>query len=357
MEFVVEHDLGSTRAVILGRQGKYGEAVRQYLDENQESEALDLALEHIDEVAQDSEAFNAIVETFLWRYISFGCRGWPESADIPSHKIDELLGNIPGTHLSDRDKKTVCDHDCFLQERQLTSAVQLFIFRLIFQEVKSEKAQKILCNHVLRCESLSLDSQARAVRLLAFDYIFDDVSLAFDISSQDGVVSSMELFHQYSLLIRDVAIDKTPWDSSWLMTLFQFEKDGEGVRIRPGTFLYQDYRAREPSPNQSAEDLGHGAVTLSREAFAQNLSRALSERLYPRIKDKDRTTARLRLFDPCIPVIVHGACRGGHSFVHHLDVAWFNRRARYHLQHIMILDNLYAFGLLDDFPARMRNQR
>ena len=109
MEFVVEHDLGSTRAAILGRQGKYGEAVRQYLDENQESEALDLALEHIGEVTRDSEAFNAIVEKFLWRSISFGCRGWPEGADIPSHKMDELIRSIPGTHLSDRDKKTVCD--------------------------------------------------------------------------------------------------------------------------------------------------------------------------------------------------------------------------------------------------------
>ena len=108
MEFVVEHDLGSTRAVILGRQGKYGEAVRQYLKENQESEALDLALEHIDEVTRDGEAFNAIVETFLWRYLSFGCRGWPEGVDVPSDKIDELLRSIPGTHLSGRDKKMVC---------------------------------------------------------------------------------------------------------------------------------------------------------------------------------------------------------------------------------------------------------
>ena len=109
MEFVVEHDLGSTRAAILGRQGKYGEAVRQYLDENQESEALDLALAYIDEVTRDSEAFNAIVEKFFWRYLSFGCCGWPESADIPSHKIDKLLRSIPGMRLSDRDKRTVCD--------------------------------------------------------------------------------------------------------------------------------------------------------------------------------------------------------------------------------------------------------
>lgn len=114
MEFVVEHDLSSTRAVILGRQGKYGEAVRQYLDENQESEALDLALAHIDEVTRDSEAFNAIVEKFLWRYLSFGCRGWSESADIPFCKMDKLLRSIPGTHLSDRDKKTVCDPWPFL---------------------------------------------------------------------------------------------------------------------------------------------------------------------------------------------------------------------------------------------------
>jgi hypothetical protein len=224
--------------------------------------------------------------------------------------------------------------------------------------VKSAKAYKILSNYVLRCESLRLDSQAIAVRLLAFDYVFDDVSLAFDTSSQEGVVSSLELFHQYSLLIRDVAMHKTPWDSSWLVTLFQLEKDGEGVRIRPGTFIYQNYyRTREPSPSQSTEDLGHAPVTLSRQEFAQNLSRALSERLYSRIRDKDRTTSRLRLFDPCIQLVIYGSCRGDHSAAHQLDVAWFNRRARYHLQHIMILDNLYAFGLLDDFPIRVRNQR
>jgi hypothetical protein len=254
-------------------------------------------------------------------------------------------------------KRWFVTHSRLLQEKQLTSAVQLFVFRLIFQEVKSAKAYKILSNHVLRCESLRLDSQARAVRLLALDYVFDDMALAFDTSSQDGVVSSLELFHQYSVLIRDVAVDKTPWDSSWLMTLFQLEKDGEGVRIRPGTFIYEEYRTRKPSPHQSAEDLEPAAVTLSREEFAQNLSRALSERLYARIKDKDRTTSRRRLFDPCIQVVIYGSCRGDHSAAHQLDVAWFNRRARYHLQHIMILDNLYAFGLLDDFPSRVRNQR
>ena len=108
MEFAVEHDLGLTRAAMLERQGKYGEAVRQYLDEDKESEALDLALEHIVEVTRDVDAFNAIVEKFLWRHLSFGCRGWPDSVDIPFHKIDELLKKIPGKNLTDGDKMTVC---------------------------------------------------------------------------------------------------------------------------------------------------------------------------------------------------------------------------------------------------------
>lgn len=117
MEFLVEHDLGLTRAVMLGRQEKYGEAVRQYLDENQQSEALDLTLEHIDEVARDVGAFNAIVEKFLWRHLSFGCRGWPESTDISFENIDALFRRIPGKNLSDGDRKMVRgSHSFFLRE-------------------------------------------------------------------------------------------------------------------------------------------------------------------------------------------------------------------------------------------------
>lgn len=108
MEFVIEHDLGATRAVILVGQKKYGEAVRQYLDEKQDSEALDLALEHIDDVMRDVGAFDAIVENILWRYLSFGCRGWPEGARITPDKILSFLERIRGLNLNDRDQKMVC---------------------------------------------------------------------------------------------------------------------------------------------------------------------------------------------------------------------------------------------------------
>jgi hypothetical protein len=109
MEFVIEHDLGVTRAVILGRQGKYGEAFRQYLDEDQDLEALDLALAHIDDVIRDVDAFDSLVGRFFWRYLSFGCRGWPEDAKIPSDKILVLHGKIRRPNMNDRYQNTVCE--------------------------------------------------------------------------------------------------------------------------------------------------------------------------------------------------------------------------------------------------------
>jgi len=105
MEFVVDHDLGATRAVMLRSQGRYGDAVRQYLDEGQESEALDLTLEHIDDVMRDPDTFDAIVERFLWRHLSFGCRGWPEGAMILSDKISALLEGIRSVNMDNRDQK------------------------------------------------------------------------------------------------------------------------------------------------------------------------------------------------------------------------------------------------------------
>lgn len=108
MEFVVEHDLGVTRAAILVGQRKYGEAVRQYLDEGQDSEGLNLALEHIDDMIRDADTFDAIVNRFFWRYLSFGCRGWPEGARIPPDKILVLLERTRALDLNERDQKMVC---------------------------------------------------------------------------------------------------------------------------------------------------------------------------------------------------------------------------------------------------------
>ncbi|KAH9005757.1 hypothetical protein EDB86DRAFT_3162664 [Lactarius hatsudake] len=319
MEFVIEHELGAARAIILGKQEKYGEAVRQYLEDGQELDALEMALDHIDDVTQDFEAFNAIVTKILWRYLSFGCRGWSENIGIPAFMIRKLLDTIPLRELRVREQK------------------MLYLFGLIFLGELSTTSRK--------------DSR---FKLLALDFYFDDMSSALDVSSQSGIVSSLHLFYEYSLLMRNAALDRAPWDSPWLCTLFQIETDDEDVRTKPGTLVYDDSMRSDSSlPEELPE---HSAVSLSRERFSEQLKRLLWERLDTRISKKDRMSSRLSLFDPCIQLTLYGSCRLDHTASHHLDEGWFNRRVRFHLQQVMILDNLHAFGRTE-FPERVKKQR
>ncbi|KAI9453671.1 hypothetical protein BJY52DRAFT_1153029, partial [Lactarius psammicola] len=325
MEFIVEHELGVARAVVLEKQKKYGEAVRQYLDEGQELEALELALAHIDDVTQDPEAFNAIVTKILWRYLSFGCRGWSENGRISARQICELLETIPLRELR-------------VGEQEMVGF--------------STTSRETLANHILRCDPF--DPLDRKFKLLALDFYFDDISSALDVSSQSGIVSSLHLFHEYSLLMRDAALDRAPWDSPWLCTLFQIEAEGEDVQTKPGTFIYEgSMRGDSPRPE---EQLEHSALPLPREIISENINRLLWERLNTRILEKDCISSRLSVFNPCIQLTLHGTCYLNHSASHHLDDSWFNRRVRFHLQQVMILDNLHAIGHTE-FPERMRSQR
>ncbi|KAH9172884.1 hypothetical protein EDB89DRAFT_2229130 [Lactarius sanguifluus] len=322
MEFVVEHELWVARAAILRKQKKYREAVRQHLDEGEELDALEIALEHIEEVTQDPDTFNAIIAQILWRYLSFGCRGWSERTGIPASKVNKLLQAIPLRGLRFR-------------EQQMLS-----LFKLIFLGRTSTTSQKTL-DHILRCDPLD-----RASKLLALDFYFDDMSSALDVSSQSAFLSSLQLFYEYSLLMRDGALDRAPWNSPWLCTLFQIERYGEKVRIKQGTLLYEHCtRAGSSRPKEQ--------IKLSCQMFIKSFNRLLWERLDTRISEKDRVSLSLSLFDPCIQPrpILHETCCSDH-----LDESWFNRRVRFHLQHVMILDNLHAFDLTRG-PERMKSRR
>ena len=213
----------------------------------------------------------------------------------------------------------------------------------------STNSRKTLASYILRCDHLD-----RASKLLALDLYFDDMSSALDVSSQAGIVSSLRLFHEYSLLMRDSALDKAPLDSPWLCTLFQIERDGEDVRTKPGTFVYQgSVRGDSLQPEEQPEQ---SVVSLSYHKFSENINRLLWERLNTRVSEKDRISSRLSIFHPCIHLTLHRTCHSDHSASHLLDENWFNQRVRFHLQQVMILDTLHAFGRTD-FPERMKSQR
>lgn len=221
------------------------------------------------------------------------------------------------------------------------------------QGAKSTIVQDIRSYHVLCSNS------HKAVKLLVLDYIFDDMSSALDVSSQETTISSLQLFYEYSLLIRDAADGQASWKPLPISTLFQFKMDEKGVRTQPGTFLHKHTQTGQRS--QLSGQLELPKVSLPRDVFAKKFSHLLSNRLESRIKDKDRVVSRLSLFDPCILQTLHGTCCGDHPgpICHQLDEDWFNRRVRFHLLQILILDNLYAFDFADfaDSRTRIRSQR
>ncbi|KAI0297514.1 hypothetical protein B0F90DRAFT_1819254 [Multifurca ochricompacta] len=298
-----------------------------YLQQDREMEALDLALEHTDEVTRDVQVFHAVAPDSYGDIFHSGVAdGRQRGASSKRKKILMLLERIPREHLNDEDRRWRAGL-FFYFDRSTDLYVQLDIFKLITLEV-------------------SLD---RSIKLLALDYFFDDIPRLW-MYPRSRELSHFANFYEYSLLIKDAALDKAPWESAWLCTLFQFEMDGEGIRIRPETLIYEFINS------QPEEYQGYPLVSLSREAFSFNLRRLLSERLHCRIKEKDRVTLHLRLFDPCIWSTLGSTCSGDHSATHQIDESWFNRRILFYLQHIMILDNHYVFSLTD-FPVRIRNQR
>jgi hypothetical protein len=92
--------------------------------------------------------------------------------------------------------------------------------------------------------------------------------------------------------MKDCVLEKSPLDSPWFCTLFQIERDGEEVRTKPGTFVYEgSLRSDSPRPEDS-EQLETSAVSLSIDNFSENINRLLWERLNTRILEKDRISLR-----------------------------------------------------------------
>ena len=147
--------------------------------------------------------------------------------------------------------------------------------------------------------------------------------------------------------MKDAALDKTPWNSPWHCSLFQIECCRKKVQMKPETAIYEHCNSSTTNvPPKSSARL----TKLPRDEFCNSLKRLLWERLNARISEKDRVSSSLSLFDPCLQSALHGSCGSPH------DETLFNQRVRFHLQHVVILNNLHALGLTET-PQRMESQR
>lgn len=103
MDFIVQRNLRAARAYLLEKQGKYWEAIQQWLEDSQVPSAMDVHLRHIDDASRDPRIMNALTN-FLWRHLSFGLRTWPKSAGVRVGKIRELLGALSKQNLVTSEK-------------------------------------------------------------------------------------------------------------------------------------------------------------------------------------------------------------------------------------------------------------
>jgi hypothetical protein len=107
MTFAIKHDITEALAPIFERQGKYKDSIIQYLRDGHALEARHVALEHVTEIRWNRNMFNTVIEGFLWRYLSFSRRAWPESAEISVDGVHTMLDAISTQPLEDRERDAV----------------------------------------------------------------------------------------------------------------------------------------------------------------------------------------------------------------------------------------------------------
>jgi hypothetical protein len=169
------------------------------------------------------------------------------------------------------------------------------------------------------------------MKLFSLDCLYDDIHTIARNSRESGAASILDLFRQYSLLMREVALERTPWEVPWLRTLFQFKKDGPRINIRPRTFLFRGFKK---SPTSSVSPLP--------SEFLSNMRRLLLDRLYTRTMTQDSIFASLTVFDPYIRFVPNDSenNQGDHLDSGPLAERWFNLRIRVHLQRIINVDDV-----------------
>lgn len=228
----------------------------------------------------------------------------------------------------------------------LTFIKQVDIFKPVIQVPRSPHFEKslatILCRHQVD----------KAMKLFALDCLFDDISIIVGGNSpQHDTPSIMDLFHQYSLMMREAASERSPLEVLWYCALFQFKKkDRDGVRIdiRRGTLLFDHLQARKTSAVA-------GGSLLLRE-FVRNMKCVLVDRLHARTLKADRNFAKLPLFNPYIRFASEEKGHRRPPGPRQDYGNQFNQRVQVHLRWIMILDTLY--GINSGSPcAWMKHQR
>ncbi|KAI0042889.1 hypothetical protein FA95DRAFT_510755 [Auriscalpium vulgare] len=321
-EFMLHHDFGDAHVAILSEEYKFAEAGEQCLKDGKVLDGVRLLLQDTSPTQKDSQerARDALVAV-LWQHMSFGMRSWLQDEKEPMSAVLSLFGSLGAGILRDEDQSTI---------------------RMV---------ESINSGDRRRAKALVGRDTPRAVLIMSLDFIFDDWSHV-DLDTEVAVLFSQQRCITYAYGIHLLALDKMPWNSVLVRTLFGVRRRNEDlVTLIPGTFLYDRIPWNE-------ENIATGNAVPNR-VFADTLRRALSERLQLRVKKLEEICARVSFFNPCLRKLFSGHCDTQHfpPRAHQVDEAWYHRRILFHLQIIVIVHYLHVMPYGEDFVSRIKMRR
>lgn len=192
-------------------------------------------------------------------------------------------------------------------------------------------------------EILRLDDNKPAA-LLCLDHFFRNLSKETVLPSSDTQVLLMtSALCSYSDLVYEVLTVLEPWTRQSVQRLFSFTVRSGGLLCLPrGTFLH--FSQWRPSDEDAVVEV---------KAFYHLYQSALRKRLQDKLEAYCNLCLNVRVFDPCMQVISGRRCdKIGCQRQHEVDHAWFEKRLRFHLFQILILDSLRFFGMEEGFNIR-----
>ncbi|THH16781.1 hypothetical protein EW146_g3907 [Bondarzewia mesenterica] len=333
-DFMRDLDFGLAHAQFLEKNGKYVDAAEHYIQEGRIMYAIEILLKDSSNPEALRKAKSHILSR-LWIHLSFGVH--PNSlsveSDLEVQDLFEHLAKLSPDALDPDDRR------------------EAEMFRAIYS-YDMEVLKRL--GHWY-----SQPGQNKPAALLCLDHLFDDLD-QLETSTQLQAVFSLSLFYAYACLMSEVIMHEKPWASDSIRKLFALERDPvseDQLTIHSGTFVAYVLSKDGVQPSRINSD--PDALQIPNWQLPRTLRKSLTTRLQAKTLDENQRVSVVDVFNPCVDGDTFGHCRKPHChLVHQIDVQWFNRRVRFHLQQISIVNIIQSLPFSDfAFVTRMQQRR
>ena len=187
----------------------------------------------------------------------------------------------------------------------------------------------------------------KSAAFLCFDHTFRGVNGQTGITGSDTqILDKTAALCDYADLAQRVLSLPEPWVQKGVQRLFAFTVHSGRVCLSRGTFLHG---LAAPQRRQSLNE----GIMMEVGSFYELYQRSLRQRLWERLHVYCNSSLSVRVFEPCEAAVIGRCDRTECQRRHELDHTWFDKRLRFHMFQITIL-NLLWFIRMDEAPNLRR---